>query len=454
MNRIVLALLAALLLAAPVRAQPVRPEAAPVSDDDVITAYHYMLGRWLILRQETLDLKGGMRWNHLVHREPGGVAWANPNLDAAYSEAWIGIDETSCTLVTLPEITKRYYTVQVVNGWGEVTANINERTFPQHPFGTFGLCVKGATVTLPAGTERIDLPNRKSRVLIRIELGADPAEARALQQKITMQATGTPTVAETVVAMRFANDKLPGSAGFDHTEAILASDPDINPGMAEPANAARAVGALAGDKHWRIRLDRVIRTQAIPKFHAALGAPGPVENGWIHPRVFGNYGTDYLTRSVVNLLSIWANNATEVVYFGRAGLDGNRTYTQTFPKTALPDTKARYFWSVVAVDGARYRVLPNPLDRHVLGKTSGLRPNADGSLTLAFGPNAPAGVPESNWLPTVAGKPYNLTYRFYGPTEDVTKGTYYPPALTAGGAVPDSAAAPADSHTDTASAER
>ncbi len=63
-----------------------------------------MLGRWLVLRQETLDLKGGLKWNEVTHRAPGGVDWANPNLDVAYSEAWIAVDETSCTLVTLPKI--------------------------------------------------------------------------------------------------------------------------------------------------------------------------------------------------------------------------------------------------------------------------------------------------------------------------------------------------------------
>ena len=70
----------------------------------------------------------------------------------------------------------------MLSGWGEVTANINERNYPRHPSGTFGLCLKGANVALPKGTQRIDLPNRKSRILMRIELGANPAEAVALQK--------------------------------------------------------------------------------------------------------------------------------------------------------------------------------------------------------------------------------------------------------------------------------
>jgi hypothetical protein len=59
-----------------------------------------------------------------------------------------------------------------------------------------------------------------------------------------------------------------------------------------------------------------------------------------------------------------------------------------------------------------------------------LQYNADGSLTLAFAPKQPDGVPQPNWLPTPEGKKYDMTYRFYGPSPDVVSGKYYPPALT------------------------
>ena len=73
----------------------------------------------------------GMSAVLLPHRSPGEVDWPNPNLDVAYSEAWVAIDETSCALVSVPRITDRYYTVQFLNGWGETVANINERVlFP------------------------------------------------------------------------------------------------------------------------------------------------------------------------------------------------------------------------------------------------------------------------------------------------------------------------------------
>src|SRR6476646_2291927 len=128
-----LATLAVIDIATPVCAQP----AARLADRDIVEAYEYMLGRLLVLRQENLDFKEGFKWNEIIHRAPGCVDWANPNLDVVYSEAWIALDEKSCTLIELPEIKGRYYTVQILNGWGETTANINERNFQKHPFGKF-----------------------------------------------------------------------------------------------------------------------------------------------------------------------------------------------------------------------------------------------------------------------------------------------------------------------------
>ncbi|MCK8688457.1 DUF1254 domain-containing protein, partial [Pseudomonas umsongensis] len=83
-----------------------------------------------------------MQWNTLSHHKPGAVDWPNPNVDVAYSETWVAIDEHSCTLVTVPKINGRYYTVQFLNGWGETLANINERMYPKHPNGEFAACLQ------------------------------------------------------------------------------------------------------------------------------------------------------------------------------------------------------------------------------------------------------------------------------------------------------------------------
>ena len=45
-----------------------------------------------------------------------------------------------------------------------------------------------------------------------------------------------------------------------------------------------------------------------------------------------------------------------------------------------------------------------------------LKADADGSVTVWFGPKAPAGQ-EHNWVQTMPGKGWNVLLRLYGPLE-------------------------------------
>jgi hypothetical protein len=425
---------AALVLATLV-APAIPAHAARLSDRDIIDAHHYLLGRLLVLRQEHLELKENFKWNEIIHREPVSVTWANPNLDVVYSEAWVAVEKNSCTIVEVPAIKKRYYTVQLLNGWGETVANINERNFPQHPSGLFALCLKGAQVKLPAGSQRIDVPGRKLRMLARIELGGDTSGALALQKQFKLYATGQPRVEPPVEITIFSNDQLPRVEAFNRADAILASEPDINPGMEGLQAKVRAVSKAARDVEELKRIDEVILKQAIPQFKAGLQKLGMTRNGWNRPARIGNYGSDYLTRSLVNYAGIWANNAREVVYFKtntdgkNQPLDGASVYTLTFPKSQRPESLTRYFWSLIVLDSVKYQVIENPHKAYLVNSQSKLYASKDGSVTLYFSAKLPDGVPPQNWLPTPAGQNYNLTFRFYGPRDNVASGGYFPPPL-------------------------
>jgi hypothetical protein len=408
--------------------------ASKLSDRDITDAYLYLLGRLLVLRQEHLDFRDeGFEWNELVHHEPGGVAWPNPNLDVAYSEAWMAVDEHSSTRIEVPEITGRYYTVQILNAWGETLVNLNERNF-RHASGQFLICLRGAPVSLPVGTARVDLPGPKARVLIRVELGADREEAVRLQHLFRMEATGSPVINPPVSIPLFTNDKLPGAEAFEVAPAILAGEPDINPGTSVMQSKVRAVSGAANDTGDRKRIDEVIKRQAWASLKQQIAAMGVSRNGWVKPRIAGNYGDDWAMRTVVNYTGIWANNQQEVVYFGNGAgttpLHGSETYTMTFPTPDQPDAHVRYFWSVTCVDAVNYRVIPNRRNRFLLSKHSPLELGQDGSLTLIVAPQPPADLPESNWLPTPAGENYVLTWRSYGPDHATAAGEWFPPALT------------------------
>lgn len=415
----------------------VRSTTDAVTDQQISDAYIYLLSRLLILRQQQLDFQEGFKWNTLVHRKPGDVQWPNPNLDVAYSEAWVAVDEKSCLMVSVPKITGRYYTVQFLNGWGETVANINERVFPKHPNGEFALCLKGSQVNLPAAAQRIDVPVKYMRVLSRVELGADWSKAVALQRKVAFRATGKPTLPAVPKTVLFDIEALPGVEAFESAGVALDSEADINSGM-EPLQATtRSIATAIKDPAERQRVDEVIRTKAFSDIKKAMPtlADGTVRNGWALASTIGVYGSNWLLRTLVNYGGIWANTFDEVIYYKAfvgpdgAPLSGDHAYTLHFTKEQLPAQYATHFWSVIAVDAVHRRVLPNSRKRYLINKESKLHYGKDGSLTLYFADARPQGAPEGNWLPTPKGQGYSLTFRFYRPKGAVVERSYFPPPM-------------------------
>lgn len=412
------------------------PPVSQITEQDISNAYIYLLGRLLVLRQQQLDFREGMTWNRLVHRAPGKVDWPNPNLDVAYSEAWMAVDEHSCTLISVPKIKRRYYTVHVLNGWGETLVNLNERTYPQHPDGDFAFCLKGTHVALPPNVQRVDLPARYTRILARIELGADWKEAESLQHQMALRTTGTPRLPQIPQTPVFDLRQLPGVEAFDAAEAAMA-EPDLNPGMERMQAMVRAISKATQDPAERAHVDSVVRHRAFTDFAKASRTigPGTTRNGWTRAAVSGAYGSDYLSRTLFNYGGIWVNTFDEANYyrgaFDSAGeaLDSNNTYSVTFPADRLPAAEARYFWSVLPIDSRNFKVLPNPMHRYLINSQTKLSYGKDGSLTLYFGPERPAQAPEGNWVPTPVGHQYRLMLRLYGPRDPDAAGKYVPPPI-------------------------
>ena len=402
------------------------------SEKEIKEAYYYFIGRLLVLRQEHIDFKtGGYEWNKLFHREVGKVSWANPNLDVAYSEAWIGIDKNSCAIVNMPEIKNRYYTFQVLNSWGETVSNINERNYPKHPFGKFAYCTKDSLVKLDNDIVKIPVAGQKFRVLARIELGDDKEEAIRLQNQMMLSMTGQPQIAKPADIPIFHNNTLIGAEGFVAANEILKSEPDINPGMATLQKKVLKVSSVIQNPENREKVDQILKQKIIPAFLKDSGKLANNRNGWMFPKNVGTYGKNYAERSYINLGGIWANTKNEATYFiGRIDnngkiLNGSTTYSITFPKNKLPQNQVRYFWSIVATDATEFHVIPNKLNKYIINKQTNLQANKDGSVTIVIAASLPAGIPESNWLPTKEGQNFSLTYRLYGLKDQ----NYFPPKL-------------------------
>ena len=103
-----------------------QPRAPDIPDEQTIAdAYVYLLARMLVMRQERNDLKeAGVAYNKVKYHPLGSTDLANPDLDVAYLEAWLAVDERTPVIVEVPQITDRYYTAQILDEWGEVISGL------------------------------------------------------------------------------------------------------------------------------------------------------------------------------------------------------------------------------------------------------------------------------------------------------------------------------------------
>ena len=94
-------------------------------------------------------------------------------------------------------------------------------------------------------------------------------------------------------------------------------------------------------------------------------------------------------------------------------LDGSKTYKLTVPK----DAPVAQFWSFTVYDNETRCFVDSGMPPDRSSRDKQIAKNDDGSVDLYFGPEAPAGKPESNWIKTLPGKGWFTYFRLYGPTQ-------------------------------------
>jgi hypothetical protein len=158
----------------------------------------------------------------------------------------------------------------------------------------------------------------------------------------------------------------------------------------------------------------------------------PLRYNWTTENNGAQFGTDYFTRTAIARSNILVNKPVEAKYFYQdldvtgARLNGRRCYTLTFAKGEPP---VKGFWSLTLYDHYHFFV-PNEIKRYSVGsKNKGLRPNADGSLTIYVQADAPRDPAQrANWLPAPKDD-FSLYIRAYWPDVSVLEGRWTPPAV-------------------------
>ena len=93
-------------------------------------------------------------------------------------------------------------------------------------------------------------------------------------------------------------------------------------------------------------------------------------------------------------------------------LDGSKNYQMHVP----PNAPVAQFWSFTVYDNETRCFVDTGVQPDRSSRDN-IVTNADGSVDLYFGPKAPAGKPETNWIKTIPGKGWFTYFRLYGPTQ-------------------------------------
>ena len=92
--------------------------------------------------------------------------------------------------------------------------------------------------------------------------------------------------------------------------------------------------------------------------------------------------------------------------------DGGKNYRLNVPANA----PVKQYWSVTAYDRETHALIKNVNRASRASNNTEVQKNADGSVDIYFGPEAPAGK-ESNWVPTDPARNFELMFRAYAPAK-------------------------------------
>ncbi len=420
---------------APPSATSTSPWSADMTDTELATEA-YVAGYPLVVTTRTMQRIGGLIgvnrlfWQNALAGPESRVIVA-PNRDTLYSVAVLDL-RSEPVVLTLPAVTDRYYTYQLLDAWTDSFAYVGTRATSGRA-GSWVIAPPGWDGDVPAGAEVIEAPTPQVFLLGRflVDDEADIANVAAIRGETTLlplsvlAGTPAPPAPPPLGEPAGTAQNIPADLMFfAELDSALAVNPPVTPaqrdlfGRAGDLDAASlADGAAAGAERITATVDR-------------LG--GDLVNGWRVNLDIGTYGDDTLLRAFVARIGWGANVPAEAVYpvarvdADGAPLTGEHAYRLRFPAGGLPPVDA--FWSL-SVYGPDMFFVEQPSGRYAIGdRTPGLVYGDDGSLDLVLSATEPADPADrANWLPVPPG-PFVLMLRLYLPTDEVLDGDYdYPP---------------------------
>jgi hypothetical protein len=422
------------------------PDPAEMSDED-LAAETYVAGYPLVVSTRTMQRLGGLLgintlfWQSELSGPESRIIVA-PNRDTLYSVAVLDLRSEPMVL-TLPEVTDRYSTYQLLSPWTESFAYIGTRA-TEGRAGTWVIAPPGWEGEVPEGADVIESPTPQVFLLGRflVDDEADVANVQTIRDEASMvplsEATGDgpapppPPLGEPAGTAQ----AIPGDASFfPELAKALAVNPPATAYQEQLFAEAEERFTLADPSADAAAVLDAGAVAAAERIAAQVAERSDVVGGWGLNLDVGTYGDDLDLRAFVARVGWGANVAEEAVYpvarvdGDGAALDGlgGRTYEITFDPGELPPLDDLGFWSLSAYGGDMF-FAPHPSGRYTIGdRTAGLPVSDDGSLTLTLAHDEPAsGV--DGWLPVPDG-PFVLMLRLYLPAAEVLDGSWAPPPI-------------------------
>jgi hypothetical protein len=388
---------------------------------------------------------------------PADTAVITPNSDTPYSMAWLDL-RAEPIVISVPAIEReRYYAVQLIDGNTYNYGYIGTRTTGTESgdYLVVGPDWKGGT---PAGIRQVFRSTTPfSLALIRTQLfnPADMPKVEKVQAAYKVQPLSAflkqpaPPAAPKIAFVPATTAGIRHNF-FEYLDAALQFVPETPKDKAVRAKLAK-IGVGPGktfafkDLSFEHKAEILIAMkQGNGKVDKWLASGNKNINGWNVGSFFGDeafYNGDWIMRAGSAKGGLLGNDAVEAMYpytrtdaTGEA-LDGSKhKYTITFAPGQLPPVNA--FWSVTMYDGKSQLLVKNPIDRYLINSPmlSGMKKDADGSLTLYIQKDSPGADKEANWLPAPDDKIY-LVMRLYWPKPTPPSilpagtGTWQPPGV-------------------------
>ena len=403
-----------------------------------------------LMLQEMLNKTSG-KVNQIVYwGRP--LDWHNqtltPNPDAIYFMAFFNTKDVGPVVIEVPPgDAKGSLNGNIVTVWQTALEDVGLLGLDKGVGGKFVITPPGYQEKVPEGYIRLQSDTYSGYALLRSSLAshsdADVAAAIAYGKRVRvypLSAAANPpvTIFTDAKDIEFDSTIRYDLSFFQLLDRVVQSEPWIERDRAM-IDQLRSIGIEKGKPYNPDAATKTILTTAIGEAKALLeqrydaGFPPFWEKShWTLPTLpeaIEGQSTDYAkhdnyavdarglayTYAYIAIKRLGAGQFYLISIRDKDGhpYDGGKTYRLRVP----PNAPIEQYWSVTAYDRQTHALIKGMPRASRSSQIPELQKNADGSVDIFFGPEAPKGK-EANWVPTDPKRGFELMFRLYAPKKE------------------------------------